>query len=92
LAIQGREARLTASETALRTSEGVLEKREREIERREGVLRGLGQAIVKVLDEASAWLGEVIPVSVRGAVPALQRAIERLRPEPERLEDEGPRM
>lgn len=92
LAIQGREARLTASETALRTSEGVLEKREREVERREGVLRGLGQAIVKVLDEASAWLGEVIPVSVRGAVPALQRAIERLRPEPERLEDEGPRM
>lgn len=94
LAIEGREARLRTSEAALRASEGVLEKREREVERREGVLRGLGQAIVKVLDEASAWLGEAIPASVRDAVPALQRALERLRPEQKRLdpEDEGPGM
>ena len=66
-----------------------LEKREREVGRREGVLRGLGQTIVTLLDEASAWLGETIPVSVREAVPALRRAIERLRPEPDRLDDEG---
>jgi polyhydroxyalkanoate synthesis regulator phasin len=92
LAIKGREARLRASEAALRASEGVLKVRERDVERREGVLRGLGRAIVKVLNEASAWLGETIPDSVRDAVPALQRAIERLRPEPERLEDEGPEM
>jgi polyhydroxyalkanoate synthesis regulator phasin len=94
LAIEGSEARLRVSEAALRASEGVLKNREREVERREGVLRGLGQAIVKVLDEASAWLGEVIPASVRGAVPALQRALERLRPEPERrdLDDDGPGM
>jgi predicted metal-dependent hydrolase len=90
LAIEGREARLRASEAALRVSEGALEKRGREVERREGVLRGLGQAIVKLLDEASAWLGEAIPASVREAVPALQRAIERLRSEPEGPSDEGP--
>ena len=92
LAIEGREMRLRASEAALRASEGVLEIREREVGRREGVLRGLGQAIVKVLDEASAWLGEAIPASVRDAVPALQRALERLWPEPERrdLDDDGP--
>lgn len=88
LAISGREARLRALEAALSVSEGVLEKRELEVERREGVLRGLGQAIVKVLDEASAWLGEAIPASVRDAVPALQRALGRLRPGP--LEDDGP--
>lgn len=94
LAVEGREAHLRASGRALRASEEVLRNRERELDRREGVLRGLGQAIVKVLDEASAWLGEVIPASVRDAVPALQRAIERLRPEPEMrdLEDEGPEM
>lgn len=92
LAIEGRDARLRASEAALCASEGVLRNREREVERREGVLRGLGQAIVKVLDDASAWLGEAIPTSVREAVPALQRALERLRPEPERLDDEGPGM
>lgn len=90
LAIEGRETRLRASEAALRASEGRLKNREREVERREGVLRGLAQAIRTVLDEASAWLGEVIPASVRDAVPALRRALERLRPEPERLEDEGP--
>ena len=94
LAIEGREARLVASEAALRASEGVMEIREREVERREGVLRGLGRAIVKVLDEASAWLGEAIPASVRDAVPALQKALERLRPGPESgdLEDDGPGM
>ena len=92
LAIEGRETRLRASEAALRASEGVLEKREREVARREGVLRGLGQAIVKVLDEASAWLGETIPACVRDAVPVLQRAIERLRQEPEKIDDEGPGM
>lgn len=92
LATEDREARLRTSEAALRASEGVLEKREREVKRREGVLRGLGQAIVKLLDEASAWLGEAIPASVRDAVPALQRALERLRPEPERPSDEGPGM
>lgn len=91
LAIQGREARLRASEAALRASEGALESREREVDRREGVLRGLGQAIVRVLDEASAWLGEAIPASVRDAVPALQRALEKLRPEPEGYDD-GPGM
>lgn len=92
LAIDGSEARLRASEAALRASEVVLKNRERDVERREGVLRGLGQAIVKVLDEASAWLGEAIPASVRDAVPALRRALERLRPEPEMrdLEDDGP--
>jgi SMC interacting uncharacterized protein involved in chromosome segregation len=90
LAIKGREMRLRASEADLSVSERVLEKRERDVERREGVLRGLGQAIVKLLDEASAWLGEAIPASVRDAVPALQRALERLRPEPERPSDEGP--
>jgi hypothetical protein len=94
LSIAGREARLRASEAALGASEGVLEKRKQEIDRREGALRGLGQAIVKVLDEASAWLGEAIPASVRDAVPVLQRALERLRPEQKRLdpEDEGPGM
>jgi polyhydroxyalkanoate synthesis regulator phasin len=92
LAIEGREVRLRASEAALSASERVLENREREVGRREGVLRGLGQAIVTLLDEASAWLGETIPVSVREAVPALRRAIERLRPEPKTLEDEGPRI
>ena len=68
--------------------------REREVERREGVLRGLALAIRTVLDEASAWLGEAIPASVRDAVPALLKALERLRPEPESgdLEDEGPGM
>lgn len=89
LVVEGREARLMASEAALRASEEVLKNREREVERREGALRGLGQAILSVLDEASAWLGEVIPASVRDAVPALRRAIERLRPEPDRLDDEG---
>lgn len=92
LVIEAREARLRASEIAMRASEGVLERKGREIERREGVLRGLAQAIVKVLDEASAWLGEVIPDTVRDAVPALQRALERLRSEPEGLDDEGPGM
>lgn len=90
LAIEGRETRLRASGAALRASEGVLERRRRDVERREGALRGLAQAIVKVLDEASAWLGEAIPASVRDAVPALQRALERLRPEPEVFDDEGP--
>lgn len=92
LAIEGREKHLGASEAALRASERVLKNRERDVERREGVLRGLGRAIVKVLDEASAWLGEAIPTAVRDAVPALHRAIERLRPEPESgdLEDDGP--
>ena len=90
LAIEGREARLRASEVALRASEGVLKNREREVDRREGLLRGLAQAIWTVLDEASAWLGEAIPVSVRGAIPALQRGLERLRKEPEGLEDDGP--
>jgi len=94
LAIQGREARLRASEAALRASEGVLESRERDVERREGVLRGLGQAILNVLDEASAWLGEVIPASVRDAAPALRGARERLRREPEMpdREDDVPMM
>ena len=93
LAIEGRETRLRASEAALRASEGVLKIREREVERREGVLRGLAKAIRTVLDEASAWLGEAIPASVREAVPALQGALERLRPEPERRDlDEGPGM
>jgi len=91
-AIKGREARLVASEAALRASEGMLKNREQEVEKREGVLRGLGQAILSVLDEASAWLGEVIPASVRDAVPALRRAIERIRPESEALDDEGPGM
>lgn len=92
LAIEGREMRLRVSEAALRASEGVLKNREREVERREGVLHALGKAIVKVLDDASAWLGGAIPASVRDAVPALRMALERLRPEPERLEDEGPGM
>lgn len=92
LAIEGREARLRVSEAALRASGEVLKNREREVEKREGALRGLGQAILSVLDEASAWLGEVIPASVRDAVPALRRAIERIRPESEALEDEGPGM
>jgi hypothetical protein len=70
----------------------VLKNREREVEKREGVLPGLGQAILSVLDEASAWLGEVIPASVRDAVPALRRAIERIRPESEALDGEGPWM
>lgn len=91
LAIEGRETRLVASEAALRVSEGVLKIREREVERREGVLRGLAQAIRTVLDEASAWLGQAIPASVRDAVPALRRALERLRPEPE-VHDDGPGM
>jgi len=55
-------------------------------------LRGLGQAILAVLDEASAWLGETIPASVRDAVPALRRAIEGIKQEPEPPEDEGPGM
>mgnify|MGYP006215747659 CR=1 FL=1 len=94
LAMRGREARLRASEAALRASEGVLERRERDVERREGALRGLAKAIRTVLDEVSAWLGEAIPASVREAVPALQRALEKLRPEQKRLdpEDEGPGM
>ncbi len=90
LAIERREKGLRASEAALRASEEVLDARENEVERREGVLRGLGQAILAVLNEASAWLGEAIPASVRDAVPLLHRAIERIRPEPEALEDEGP--
>ncbi|WP_338064699.1 plasmid recombination protein, partial [Tropicibacter alexandrii] len=61
LAVEGREARLRASEAALRASEEVLENREQDVEKREGVLRGLGHAILSVLDEASAWLGEAIP-------------------------------
>lgn len=91
LAIEGREKHLRASEAALRASERVLKNRERDVERREGVLRGLGRAIVKVLDEASAWLGEAIPASVREAVPALRMALERLRLEQKRRDlDEGP--
>lgn len=92
LAIQGREVRLRASEAALRASEGALDAMENEVERREGVLRGLGQAILAVLDEASAWLGEAIPASVRDAVPTLRRAIEMIRPEADRLDDEGPEI
>lgn len=92
LAIGVREARLMASEAALRASEGVLENREKEVEKREGALRGLGQAILSVLDEASAWLGEAIPASVRDAVPALRRALERVRPELETLDNDGPAM
>lgn len=92
LAIRAREEGLRASGSALRASERVLKKREDEVERREGMLRGLGQAILSVLDEASAWLGEVIPASVRDAVPALRRAIEMIRPESEALDDEGPGM
>lgn len=92
LAIRGRETRLMASEAALRASEGVLESREWDVEWREGALRGLAQAIRTVLDEASAWLGEAIPASVRDAVPALQKALEKRRPEPEKLYDEEPGM
>ena len=93
LAIEGREARLRASEATIRASERVLKKREREVEWREGGLRGLAQAILTVLDEASAWLGGAIPASVLDAVPALQKAIERLRPDLERRDlDEGPGM
>jgi predicted ribosome quality control (RQC) complex YloA/Tae2 family protein len=91
-AIQGRERRLSLSEAALRASAVALDARERAVQQREGVLRGLGQAIVTVLNEASAWLGEAIPASIRDAVPALRRAIERIRTEPEALEDEGPGM
>lgn len=92
LVIERREARLRASGAVLRASEEVLRNRERDVERREGVLRGLAHAIRTVLDEASAWLGEAIPASVRDAVPALQMALERLRLEPERpdLEGDGP--
>jgi polyhydroxyalkanoate synthesis regulator phasin len=90
LAMRGREARLRASEAALRASEGLLESRERDVEQREGVLRGLGHAILNVLDEASAWLGKAIPASVRDAVPALRRALESLRPEPKGLDDDRP--
>jgi len=90
LVIGGREAQLRASEAALRASEGALRDRERDVERREGRLRGLGQAIIDVLEEASVWLGEAIPDTVRDAVPALRRALERLRPKPERSDnDEG---
>jgi hypothetical protein len=83
---------LSLSEAALRASAVALDARERAVQQREGVLRGLGQAIVTVLNEASAWLGEAIPASIRDAVPALRRAIERIRTEPEALEDEGPGM
>ena len=43
------------------------------------MLRGLGQAILAVLDEASAWLGETIPASVRDGVPALRRALDKFK-------------
>lgn len=92
LVIRRSEESLRASEAALRASEEALDARENEVERREGVLRGLGQAILAVLDEASAWLGETIPASVRDAVPALRRAMERIKPEPESLEYEEPGM
>jgi len=94
LAVDGRETHLRASEVALSVSGGILEAREKDVERREGALRGLAQAIRTVLDEASAWLGETIPTSVWDAVPALQKALEKLRPEPERidLDDDGPMM
>ena len=69
-----------------------LEQRGREVERNEELLRGLAQAIRTVLDEASVWLGEAIPASVREAVPALPSALQRIRSEPKNLEDEGPGM
>ena len=92
LAMFENEERLRASEAALRASDGALDARENEVERRVGVLRGLGQAILAVLDEASAWLGETIPTSLWDAVSALRRAMERIKPEPELLADEEPGM
>jgi chromosome segregation ATPase len=74
-----REAQLEASEAALRASEVALDSREKRLKHREGLVIGLAQAIRGVLEEASEWLGEAIPITFQGALPALRMALDKFK-------------
>jgi hypothetical protein len=78
-AVEVREAQLEASEAALRVSEAELDSREKRLEHREGLVIGLAQAIRGVLEEASEWLGDAIPTTIQGALPALRMALDKFK-------------
>lgn len=78
-AVEVREAQLEASEAALRASEAALDSREKRLAHREGLVIGLAQAIRGVLEEASEWLGEAIPTTIQGALPALRMALDKFK-------------
>lgn len=78
-ALEVREEQLEASEAALRASEMALDSREKRLAHREGLVIGLAQAIRGVLEEASEWLGEAIPTTIQGALPALRMALDKFK-------------